>query len=694
MAQDLLFEIGAEEIPASYIQPALDQMKSLAEAYFHEQRLAHEGVRSEGTPRRLVLMVKGLQDRQDDKSEEVQGPSAKAAFGPDGQLTQVGLGFAKGKGIDPAKLTLKSTPKGDYVVGKVFMPGRFAAELLEDWLPKLVKQLAFPKSMRWAEGGPLKFARPISWLCALYGDRVLKFELDASLKSGNVTFGHRFLAPKAITLKSTADYEKKLEGADVVLSFAERVKQLKAQLEKAAKKHGSLAQDDALVNTVANLLEKPFVLAGEFSPAYLVLPKGMIITVLREHQFCFAVETADGKLAPIFLATTNGIEKNLNEIREGNARVIRARLEDAKFFYTEDQKISLEQRREELKSVVWQEKLGTVLERVERIEKLAASFAAKLAPGAKDAAARAGRLCKSDLQTLVVGEKEFTSLQGEMGGIYARLAGEPEAVAAAIAEHYKPRFAGDTVPGSDAGKLVALADKLDDLVGCFGIGMIPSSSQDPYALRRKASGIVAILRASEAEFSLREALGEAIQAYPAGRLSTHPHELVAQILDFFRARLENALADEGIEAGIVEAVAATRGEFIREAFVRAAALQKLVGRDDFELATTAFSRVTNILAKVGEVKPVKAELLADGAEKILYERYLALRPVVERACAAGDYAKAFDSLAGLRSAIDAYFNDVMVMVDDPALKTNRLSFLAQVASTIALIADFRKLTKR
>jgi glycyl-tRNA synthetase beta chain len=693
MAQDLLFEIGAEEIPASYIQPALDQMKLLAEAFFHEQRLSHEGVRTEGTPRRLTLMVKGLQDRQDDKSEEVQGPSAKAAFGPDGQLNQVGLGFAKGKGIDPAKVSVRPTPKGDYIFGKVFMPGRFSADLLEDWLPKLARQLNFPKSMRWADGGPLRFARPISWLCALLGDRPLKFELEF-LKSGTVTFGHRFLAPKAITLKHASEYEKKLEAADVVLRFDERVAQLSAQLEKAAKKHGSLAKDDALVAVVANLLEKPFVVAGEFDPAYLVLPKSMIITVLREHQFCFAVESADGKLAPVFLATTNGIEKNLNEIRGGNARVIKARLEDAKFFYTEDQKISLEQRREELKAVIWQEKLGTVLERVGRMEALAKIFADKLAPAAKETAARAAHLSKSDLQTLVVGEKEFVGLQGEMGGIYARLAGEPEDVAVAIKEHYWPRFAGDKVPSTDAGKLVALADKLDDLVGCFGVGLIPSGSQDPYALRRKASGIVSILRSMEGELSLREAIESAIALYPSGRLTTHPHELVKQLLDFFRARLENALSETGIETGIVEAVAATRGEFVREAFNRAAALQKMVERDDFELAVTAFSRVTNILSKVGEVKPVKADLLEDGAEKLLHERYLAVRPVVERACAAGDYGKAFDTLAGLRNGIDAYFNEVMVMVDDPNLKTNRLSFLAQVASTIALIADFRKLAKR
>lgn len=693
MSRDLLFEIGAEEIPASYIQPALDQMRSAAEAFLHEARLEHDGVRTEGTPRRLALMVKGLQERQADRSEEAQGPSAKAAFNPDGTPTQVGLGFAKGKGVDPSRLVVKPTPKGDYVFATVFQAGRFSADLMEEWLPQLVRKLNFPKSMRWADGGPLRFARPINWLCALYGGRPLNFRLE-HLASAPVTYGHRFLAPKAIRLKDAAEYEKKLAAAGVVLGFEARREALRRQLDKAAARSGRLVPDEDLLATVANLLEKPFVIEGAFDPAYLALPKAVIIKVLREHQFCFAVERDTGELAPAFLATTNGIEKNLAAIREGNARVVKARLEDAKFFFGEDQKVTLEARREELKAVVWQEKLGTVHERVERIEALAAWIAGRLDPSAKDAAARAGRLCKSDLVTNMVGEKEFASLQGEMGGIYARLNGESEAVALAIAEHYRPRFAGDAPPATTAGRCVALADKMDDLAGCFGIGLVPSGSQDPYALRRKASGIVAILRAAGAELGLEELAQAAIRLYPAGRLSVPVPELMTCIRDFFRARLENALAEEGYEADLVAAVAAARDDRVGAAFARAAGLRQAMERDDFALATQAFSRVTNILDKAGEPKAVQDALLAEGAEKLLWERFLAVRPVAERHVQQGHYAKAFEALAGLRGAIDAFFNDVMVMAEDPAVRANRLSMLAQVAGTIGLIADFRKLIKR
>ena len=693
MSQDLLFEIGAEEIPASYIQPALDQMKAAAEAFLHEARLQHGAVRAEGTPRRLALMVACVQERQEDRSEEVLGPSAKAAFGPDGQPTQVAVGFARGRGVDVARLTVRATPKGEYVYAQVHLAGRFTADLLEEWLPQLVRKLSFPKSMRWGDGGPLRFARPISWLCALYGPRTLKFSLE-HLESGNQSRGHRFLAPEPFKLKDADEYEGRLASASVVLSTQARKDELAQLLEKAAKKSGRLVRDEELLDTVSKLLEKPAVLAGDIDPSYLVLPKSVIIKVLREHQFAFAVEKDDGTLAPVFLASTNGVEKNLAAVREGNARVIRARLEDARFFYTEDQKTTLERRREDLKAVVWQEKLGSVYERVERLESLAAWIAARIAPASKDDAARAARLCKSDLVTLMVGEKEFTSLQGEMGGTYARLAGEPEPVALAISEHYRPRFAGDEVPASPAGRCVALADKMDDLTGCFGIGMVPSGSQDPYALRRKASGIVAILKAQGGDLSLSDLAEAAIRLYPQGRLSTHPHEHMTQIRDFFRARLENALAEAGYESDLVAAVAASRSDLVGEAFQRADALRQVMDRDDFSLATQAFSRVTNILDKAPEVKPVQEALLADGAEKLLWERYLAARPVVERHCQQGAWVKAFETLAGLRNAIDAFFNDVLVMAEDPAVRANRLSLLAQMSQTIGLIADFRKLVKR
>lgn len=693
MGKNLLFEIGAEEIPASYIQPALDQMKALAEAFFQEHRLSHGAVRAEGTPRRLALLVADLQERQEDRSEEVMGPPVKAAYGPDGKPTQVALGFAKGRGVEVADLTVKGTPRGDYVYAQVHQAGRFTHELLEDWLPQIPQKLAFPKSMRWGEGGPLRFARPISWLCALVGTRVLKFQLE-HIKNGAFTRGHRFLAPAPIKLKDAGEYERKLAGASVVLGAAARRVGLLAQLEKAAKKHGRLVRDEELLGVVANLLEKPFALAGEFDPAYLVLPKAVIIKVLREHQFAFAVETEDGSLAPVFLATTNGIERNLGAIREGNARVVRARLEDARFFFTEDQKTPLEGRRDDLKAVVWHEKLGTVYERVERLESLAGWIAERLAPAVKADAVRAARLCKSDLVTLMVGEKEFTSLQGEMGGIYARLGGENTAVSQAISEHYRPRYAGDEPPLSPAGRCVALADKVDELVGSFGIGLVPSGSQDPYALRRKASGIVAMLRAPGVSLSLTELVDTAMHLYPQGRLTAPPAEQRAQLMDFFRARLENALSEAGYEASLVAAVAASRSEWVAEAFHRAEALRKVMDRDGFALAVQAFSRVTNILDKAGDTKPVQQELLADGPEKALWERYLAARPVVERYCAQGAFVQAFETLAGLRNAIDAFFNDVLVMAEDPLVRVNRLSLLAQMARTIALIADFRKLAKR
>ncbi|MGH7443092.1 MAG: glycine--tRNA ligase subunit beta, partial [bacterium] len=364
MNRDLLFEIGAEELPASYIRPALEQLRALAETFFSEQRLAHGTIRVEGTPRRLALMVRGIPERQEDRHEEVLGPPAKAAFDADGKPTAVALGFAKGKGVEVADLVVKGTPKGDYVFAQVHQPGRFTVELLEAWLPQIPSKLAFPKSMRWGDGGPLRFARPISWLCALYGKRTLKFEL-AHLRSGASTRGHRFLGTKPsapIELKDAADYEPALAKAHVLLSFDERRATLLKLLETAAKKYGRLVPDPDLLDVVANLLEKPFVLAGDFDPAYLELPKPVIVTVLREHQFAFACERPDGSLAPVFLATTNGVEKNSAAVRDGNARVVRARLEDARFFFGEDRKVSLEKRRDELKAVVWQEKLGTVYE--------------------------------------------------------------------------------------------------------------------------------------------------------------------------------------------------------------------------------------------------------------------------------------------------------------------------------------------
>jgi glycyl-tRNA synthetase beta chain len=690
--KDLLFEIGAEEIPASYIQPALQQMAAAAEAFFKEARLGHGEIRCEGTPRRLALMVKALQERQEDRHEESPGPSVKIAYDAEGKPTQVALGFAKGKGVDVADLQVKSSPKGDVVVAKVFQAGEYSVDLLESWLPNLARRINFPKSMRWAEGAPLRFARPISWLCAFFGERALKVDLDG-IKSGRHTFGHRFLSPKPIPLKQAGEYEKKLKKAHVVLSSQARMTQIHKDLAAAAKKVGAVIPDEELVAITANLVEEPSVLLCHIDPKYLALPESVIIKSMREHQFCFAVRDREGKLAPAFLVVTNGCRQNLEEIREGNAMVIRARLEDASFFFREDQKVSLEARLPELRQVLWQEQLGSMAERVERLEKLAAWLAERLAPSEKDSAVRAARLCKSDLVTLMVGEKEYASLQGVMGGLYARLGGESDAVADAISEHYRPRFAGDAVPATRAGQIVALADKMDELAGCFGVGLIPTGSQDPYALRRKAAGIVAILRAQDKDLSF-ESLAQFSLGLYAAKLPSGAPQILSQLKDFFRQRLENALVEAGHAPDLVVATLSRRHDLVREAMARALCLSRARGRDDWELAAQAFSRINNILSKQTEPpRALQANLLADGAERILHDRFLACRPQVERACQSGDFDLAFAQLANLRSAIDAYFADVMVMAEDPMLRQNRLSFLSQMSQTLNLIADFTKLVK-
>ncbi len=693
MTRDLIFEIGVEEIPASYIQPALDQIHSLADAYFKEQHLEHKGIQAEGTPRRLVLSIKDLQERQDDRVEELQGPAAKVAFDAEGKPTQVGIGFAKGKGLDVSKLSIRPTPKGDYVFAKVFTPGQYTQDLLEIFLPALTRKLTFPKSMRWGEGGPLRFARPINWLLALYGDRTVKFELDG-IPCSNLTRGHRFLAPKAFVVKNAAEYSKKLKAAHVQLSMESRCELIREQLEAACKKikcQGIV--DDELVAVTANLVEAPKVLQGEFEARYLVLPEAVIIKALREHQYCFSARDSQGKLAPVFLTVTNGTSKNTEGVKLGNARVMRARLEDAAFFFAEDQKETLETRLEELKHVVWQESLGTVFERVERLERLAQWIAEKLAPSERDHAARAAKLCKSDLVTLMIGEKEYASLQGVMGGIYARLSGESEEVAEAIAGHYRPRFAGDAIPATRAGQIVALADKLDDLAGSFGVGQIPTGSQDPYALRRKATGLVAILSQQDKDLSFEELAGFALSLY-GGKITRPVGEVLAQLKDFHRQRLEASLSDQGFSQDLIDATLCKRSDLTREAQARAKALAKVRSRDDFEMVASAFSRVNNILSKVTEIKAVNPALLEDGAEKVLHERFLAARPVIERLTQGADYEGAFTKMADLRSAIDAYFSDVMVMAEDPAVRLNRLSFLASVSQTLNLLADFTKLAKK
>jgi glycyl-tRNA synthetase beta chain len=670
-------------------------MARQAEAFFKESRLDFAQVDVDGTPRRLVLRVSKLADRQPDRSEEVQGPSAKVAFGPDGQPTKVAEGFARTRGVAVTALTTRATPKGDYVFARVDQPGQWTADLLAQWLPVLTKGLNFPKSMRWGQGGPLRFARPIQWLCAVLGEDLVEFKID-QLPSSVRTLGHRFLAPEAVPVRHAEGFGELLAKSFVMLSQAEREKNILTALHQQCRKAGlSLIEDQELVEICANLVEWPSALLGSFDPGYLQIPEEMIICALREHQRYFAARDAEGKLAPNFLVVTNGTRENLAGVREGNESVLKARLEDARFFFREDTKAPLADKLAGLKKVVWLEGYGSLEQKSQRLQKLAEWLGDRVAPADKAHASRAALLCKCDLISEVVGEKEFTSLQGTMGGIYAKLSGEDPAVCRGISEHYRPRHAGDAIPESRSGQLVALADKLDDLTGCFAAGLVPTGSQDPYALRRKAAGVMAILLAQDLDLSLVEAVHYSISLTRAsGGEVKDPAALATQLLEFLRQRLEVALVERGHAPDVIAAVLSKRFELPREAVQRAAAIRELRKREDFESTAKAFSRVNNILGSFSKPSAIDLRLLSGGAEKSLHERFLGARPAVERACQAGLFIQAYEEMARLRTAIDAYFDSVMVMDENEALRHNRLSFLHQIGTTLNLIADFTKLDKK
>ncbi|MGH7430001.1 MAG: glycine--tRNA ligase subunit beta, partial [Candidatus Methylomirabilaceae bacterium] len=492
MTKDLLFEIGTEEIPSGYMAPALKDLEAEARRLFQEQRVAFSGVRTFGTPRRLVLYVERLEETQSDRVREIIGPARSVAYDQEGRPTKAALGFARAQGIPVEKLQVKTLDRGDYVVASIEERGARLEELLPAILPRLVSSLSFPKFMRWGQG-TTRFVRPIRWLLALYGGRVIPFDIDG-VRSGNRTFGHRFLSRGQIRIRGFEDYVKRLEERHVIVDQARR-RQLVVKLaqEAAAKVGGKPVLDDDLVESVTYLVEFPNVVCGGFQREYLSLPRDVIMTPMRKHQRYFPVVDKAGQLLPHFIAISNMQARDMEVIREGNERVLRARLKDADFFFKEDRKIPLADRVPKLGGIIFQERLGTMLDKVERLQQLVAYLCGRIAPELTDDAQRAAQLCKADLVTTMV--KEFPNLQGTMGREYARLSGESPAVAHAIEEHYLPRFAGDRLPESLCGAIVGLADRIDSICGCFGIGLIPSGSEDPYALRRLGQGVVQLLLA-------------------------------------------------------------------------------------------------------------------------------------------------------------------------------------------------------
>jgi glycyl-tRNA synthetase beta chain len=684
MGKELLFEIGTEEIPSGYLMPALEDLKAAAGRLLVGERLTFTDIRTLGTPRRLTLFVDGLAERQADRRREVVGPPRAAAFDAEGKPTKAAEGFARGQGLEVEALQVRALERGEYVVAVHEERGAAAREVLIALLPKLLAALSFPKFMRWGEG-TYRFVRPIRWLLALYGGRVVPLEVDG-LKADGKTYGHRFLAPRGVRVRSFAEYSKLLEERFVVVDPARRRELVRGlAVEAAATVKGQPVLDDDLVDTVADLVEYPTAVCGSFRAAYLELPREVIVTPMQKHQRYFPVVDAAGKLLPHFVAIANMRAKDMELIRQGNERVLRARLNDAEFFFREDQKRPLADRVGDLAQIVFQEKLGTLLAKVERVRRLAVVIAERLDPAVRGTVERAGTLCKADLTTNMV--KEFPVLQGTMGRAYAALAGEAPEVCQAIQEHYLPRFAGDRVADSLAGAALALADRLDSIVGCFGIGLIPTGSEDPYALRRAALGVVQTILQRSLRLNLAEVVAAAVAGYSA---TADPAATRQAVLDFLRQRTQAVFAERGLTADVVEAALSAGATDIADALRRAEAMADLRREADFAELATAFRRVVGIIPK-GFDRPVDLQRLVEGAERALYAQATALKEEVAHLVAAQDYLGALRRIAGLRPVVDMFFEEVLVIGPDEGLTQNRFALLKTVGDLFANIADFTKI---
>lgn len=691
MAKDLLLEIGLEEVPARFVRGALNQLKEKTEKWLADSRIQHGEVEAYATPRRLAVLVRQVADKASDSNEEAKGPSRKIAVDDAGGWSKAALGFARSQGVEPESLYFQELAGVEYVYARKSSIGEATAELLSSGLSGIITSMSFPKNMRWG-GYDLRFVRPIRWLVAIFGTEIVPFELTG-VQTGNVSRGHRFLGEDTV-LKQPADYKVRLREQQVIVDIAEREALILEQIEALkAEKGWTIAIKEDLLEEVLFLVEYPTALFGTFDPAFLNIPQEVLITSMREHQRYFPVLDDAGKLLPFFVTVRNGDSRSIELVSKGNEKVLRARLSDAKFFYEEDHKLTIPQALAKLENIVYHEELGTVADKVRRITATAESIAAAVLTDAGEAngVSRAASVCKFDLVSQMV--YEFPELQGIMGEDYARKLGESDAVAKAVNEHYQPRFAGDKVPTETTGAIVSLADKIDTIVGCFSIGIVPTGSQDPYALRRQAAGIVQILLSFHFRLTLGQLYDMALAVHEKRGLKRDAGDIRKDLSDFFALRVKNWLSEQGNRYDVVDAVMAAGFDDLALTASRAAAVSEAAageGRAEFKLSVEAFNRVCNLAAKAtgAEVDP---SLFAETAETKLYEAWQSQRENLRSAVERRDLTAAIASLSGLKPAIDVYFDSVMVMAPDENVRANRLATLSGIAADIAVVADFSKL---
>ena len=682
MAKDLLFEIGAEEIPAGFMPNILGQLKQLAETKLNDAHLPFESIATYGTPRRLALIVKGLADTSAEISERHKGPSASIAYDADGNPTKAAIGFARGKGLDVADLVVED----GYIYAETKTAGVPAKDIVTDMLPQLITGLNFPKSMHWGNLDA-KFVRPVRWLVALLDEDVIPVEF-ATVKSGNVTRGHRFLGADEITIKNAASYVDTLKENFVMVDQDARRELISKQLHDiAASKNASIVWDDDLLEEINYLVEWPTALCGGFEESYLALPDAAIITPMKDHQRYFPLVDQEGKLLPMFLTVRNGSDHSIEVVQAGNERVLRARLDDAKFFFNEDRKKPLIDRQDGLTKIVFQEGLGNLADKTERLLKLGRVFGEEcgLHEDAAVVLERATELAKTDLTTGMV--TEFTELQGVMGKEYALLDGESPEVAEAIFEQYLPRFAGDVLPQTEAGKVLSIIDKVDNIVATFSRGLIPTGSQDPYALRRQTIGILNILLGSEWNISLRPIFKASMELLnvPAEKQD----ELLGQVEEFFTLRLKNIFLDREVPHHVIDLLLSNNELSVADAEGLVNALLANRIDENVELVQ-AYTRMYNLVKDV-EYTGVNSDLLKEDAEKALFEAASKASEASLAAWEANDYAAVVAVPATLVPAINKFFEDVMVMDKDEAIKANRLQLVRLAYSVMAIIGDISAL---
>jgi glycyl-tRNA synthetase beta chain len=706
---ELLFEIGTEELPPSFVRPALEDLKEGVAGSLGDLDIEFSEIRTLGTPRRLVLMVKGLAERGRDSREKVFGPPVSAAFDKSGKPTKAATGFAASQGVEVSDLKTAKKGKGDYVCIERVREGALMIDSMPGILSSVLAAgtgIRFPKTMKWEEEGQ-RFARPIRWMAYVIdgrpgadsrGDRFTW----AGLLAGNTTRGHRFLGSQAIEVTSADQYVEDLRANFVIVDQEERKALIRTRIDEAAASlGGSIVEDEDLLERVTFTVEYPLAVAGDFAPDFLEMPREVIVTALKEHQDFFSVCDPDGTLIPHFIAVANIDEDRAGKIRGGNERVLRARLADAHFYWKEDLSDGLDAMTERLAHVVWQEQLGTLAEKAERVARLAETLAALTGLSDRAKVRHAAMLSKADLTSQMVREKEFSSLQGYMGKEYALALGEDAEIAGAVYEHYLPRFAGDVLPESPTGMIVALADKLDTLVGCFSVGLIPTGSADPFALRRQAIGLVRILMEKSVHMSLKAVIASSYDLYAAPRAGEEKQAkdspqilgadvLQGELLRFLGQRVDTLLVDRGERRDMVASVVEVGIDDPALLTKRLEAVKGFEQDERFGRLVTAFKRAYNI--SKGEMDAaVDAALLREEAEANLYRSCQGVLNKFNKLIDQQKFTEALALLLELSTPIDVFFDQVMVMVEDENLKRNRLRLLSLITRLFLNIADLSKL---